>query len=354
MPNVTIVENDGIVAAGSNTSEEELRAAITPTEKTPAPAKKEQESDGKTADAKTVDKTPERRVAGSSAATGSVDEESGATGSEVRPPRVERRKASIQEEINALTKKREDARREAEEWQRRADDAKRSAPQAPAAQPAPVIGGTPTLGLRPDGTVPPFKEFLKAYGLAHPNADYEDAIDAHAELGRQATLQAFQKQTQEERAKQEYADIVAKHETRWKAAVTANPGLKDQVADADDILAAAGFEKLPAVMYHAVIRSDRSADIIADLVSHPDVMVSLAQMASQQEPTIANANTMRLLLERSLGAGVASGSSPTPPLRHSRTNPPPKLVGSSPNASDASQDEPSYEDLKSRLYPKRR
>lgn len=339
-----IVEQDGIIGASSHLSEAELKAemgaAVIPEKTSPAKERESAKESPDTADRRGSDHVDTTASDGTDHgdAAGGADGKEGhdravaaESTTDTDKTRREKRGESIQARIDRIVYERK-------EEERRLEAAKKDREQAEAAA-KPV---TPS-------SLKPFKDFAVEYAAAHPDATYEDVVDAHMQQRETAFMERVERMTAEKQQHAEIEGLKAAHAARFEAMVKADPSVQEAITETDALLNEIGYKDLPPVLYHAILRSEKSADIQKDLVTHHEDLIDLVQTAAQMPATLTSANVMRMLLEQRVSGGsTAQVTGPVPP-RQSRTSPPPKPVGSSPSVSDRSLDEMSYDAFKAKF-----
>jgi hypothetical protein len=171
-------------------------------------------------------------------------------------------------------------------------------------------------------------------------ADFvEDLADWKAEqrLGKVPNVdQLVDAKLAQREQQREWQRQAAAHQARVDTAKTTYADYQERVDASDTALAEAGLALSPAVS-EAILSSDRSADLVYYLATHPDELLQLAKDARQFDASAAP--LIRSMLDARLGAVASSGSAPR---ASSTAKPPIKPVGASPvtPGSDDSDDEP--------------
>lgn len=209
---------------------------------------------------------------------------------------------SIQARINKLTWEREEAKRQAASLKAEAEALRAKVPAEP---------------LAPVESFPAYDVWL----ITHPTQSYEDYTDARTDWRFE---QREQKATAAREA-QERITLGAAHEARMAIARQTYPDFDDVLSAGELALRAAGFPTVPPLLADAIVRSEKSAAILHDLGTHPEVCVEMARLA-QGQPASA-VPMMRHLLESRLSAAPSGPAEPT--ARVTRAQPPIKPVGSS-------------------------
>lgn len=169
----------------------------------------------------------------------------------LRKNRAESRKQQIQGEINELIKLRNQLRAEV----------------AQPAQPQQIPAAPPASPAAPQASYPPALVSFDAFAAAHPNAGYEDFLDARtewkAEQKVQAILAARDAAAEEQQTYQTYAQRAAEYAKQ-------HPDFGDALANAKDIrLYGPAFEALkrhelgPAIAHHLATHRDVAARVTA-------------------------------------------------------------------------------------------
>lgn len=232
------------------------------------------------------------------------------------------RKESIQAEINRATWEKKEAERQREQASRELDQIRQE-----------------TARLKADATAPtkPAQEPAKAAGFpayeawlaTTPEGTYEDYLDARAEHRIEQRFAAERQKVEQSQRAQQFTERHTAHEARVTEA-------KAKYPDWDVHAQATANVPVPDVMYEAILGSDRSADLVYYLVTHPEEYTQLAKDASAL--SVEAAPLMRRLLEAQIPEAAAQATGPVAPVRQSRANPPPKPVGGSPSAPDVDLD----------------
>lgn len=217
----------------------------------------------------------------------------------------------------ALAKKeRDEAIAEAARYRAELEAARRPQPrQEPQAQ--------PTGELKPP---PPFKEFLATFFASKPDATYEDGVEAWMEA--KETFKDRKAEADREQATQR--EHLTKFRDQIASAKQKYPDWDAVAAQGDAAIRAAGVDQLPPVMIQAILSSDKGAEIMRDLATHPEAAIQLAK-DSATVPASA-ARVMRSLLEGRLATAASTGSV-APPVRPVAPAPI-RPVGSAPVVSD--------------------
>ncbi len=246
---------------------------------------------------------------------------------------AEKKVASIQAKIDELTYRRREEERRVSELERRrqtleADTQPRTEPDRRAEPAAPIS----------------FQDFAKDYQAKHPdNTSYEVLTDEYLKVRDAYLLENFQKTQAAAEDARQLAEATDSHRVRMAEAIAAIPDWKVQSDAADSYLAQRGFPQLPELMKLAILRSPRSEKIVVDLTQHPEIAFQVALDAKDLPVTPAAVKMVRTVLESRLSATPAPASGPGIVARQSRSNVPPKPVGSSPIASEPSSDDIPYE-----------
>lgn len=333
---ITVIEHDGIVGASRETPEE-MRAAMS------APESVEPETPPiiPPADPPPTDETPDAPKEAATT-TPERDEQGKFTKPPVAP--AQKKKESIQAEIDRLTYTRREEERRLERI--RTERERVEAQQTPPAKPKEPTGST-------------FKAFVNDYAAAHPDATYEDAIDAYQGIREAAMLDRFKTQTQQEREANELTERTRAHAERSEALRAQTPDFDEKNDAANRYLAERGIADFPPAMKRAILLSDKSEQIVRDLSLHPEIAYQRALEATELPATPAAVNLMRTVLESRLsnGSSPAPRSGPGEAPRQSQAKAPPKPVGATPSASNESGEE-TYEQSQERvrriLYPNRK
>lgn len=243
--------------------------------------------------------------------------------------------------LDRLIWEREEAERKAKASDERAAAAERRAQELEAKHAAPKVEAP-----KPE---PAGKFVYPAYDQWSAQAEndgrtYEDYLDDRAEARiefRERAKAGKQAQDSEVAAFQTAAQA---HEARVTTFRAAHPDLDTALQTVNAALAAAGLhgEQFPKVLTKAMLTSDRSAEILYDLATHPEACIQLAREAVELPLTAAP--VMRRLLEQRLSA-APSGPAETPKLVKPAKEPPIKpVVGSSlPTGDEPPDDDASYE-----------
>lgn len=244
---------------------------------------------------------------------------------------VDDKKESIQARINRLRYEQGEEERRLERL--RAQRQHEEAQQPPPAKPKEPTGST-------------FKAFVNDYAAAHPDATYEDAIDAYQGIREAAIFDRFKTQTQQEREANELTERTRAHAERSEALRAQTPDFDEKNESANRYLAERGIGDFPPAMKRAILLSDKSEQIVRDLSLHPEIAYQRALEATELPATPAAVNLMRTVLESRLsnGSSPAPRSGPGEAPRQSQAKAPPKPVSASPSQPNASG-EPSYDEM---------
>lgn len=334
---ITVIEHDGIVGASRETPDE-MRAAMS------APETVEPETPPLTppADPPPTDEAPDAPK--DAATTPERDEQGKFTKPPVAP--AQKKKESIQAEIDRLTYTRREEERRLERIRTERERVEAQPPTKPADKTPAPTGNT-------------FKAFVNDYAAAHPDATYEDAIDAYQVIRETAILDRFKTQTQQDRETNELTERTRAHVERSEALRAITPDFDAANAAANRYLSERGIGDFPPAMKRAILLSDQSERIVRDLSLHPEIAYQRALEASELPATPAAVNLMRTVLESRLsnGSSPAPRSGPGEAPRQSQAKAPPKPVGATPSASSESGEE-TYEQSQERvrriLHPNRK
>src|SRR3990167_9458247 len=194
-----------------------------------------------------------------------------------------KKRKSLQDRINELTSERHASRMEAEEAKLERDALKRrlEAIEKPATETKP----------KTEDAEPAPDQF----------EDYESYVKAQARWeARQeltAALSARDRAAADRRGQQDFQTAVAKHAERVIAAQAKYADYDAVIAKGNAALTQAGAI-VPPAMIKAIVESDRSADILYDLASHPDVCLDVVRRSAGS--TLDAAPVVRLYLESRL------------------------------------------------------
>lgn len=243
--------------------------------------------------------------------------------------------------LDRLIWEREEAERKAKAAEERAAAAERRAQELEARREAAKPAETPKAEAKTDPAVGKFT--FAAYDEwteKHPDRTYEDYIAARvrAEIKFEHEQEERTKTQETERA--EFERVRTAHVARIAAFQQTHPDLEEKGRALEPHLVAAGFagDKFPLTLTKAIMTSDKSADILYDLASHPEACIQLAREAAELPLTAAP--VMRRVLESRLTA-APSGPAVTPKPVTPAKEPPIKPVAGSSLPSD---DEPPGDD----------
>jgi hypothetical protein len=142
----------------------------------------------------------------------------------------------------------------------------------------------------------------------HDGGSYEDYIEERAVARLKHDQHAETRERSQREDAETYQKAAASHRMREIAARQTLPDYDAVLSAGTAAMAAAGMAQLPEVFSRAIVTSERSAEIVYDLASHPEVALQLAQEAASLPVTAAP--MMRRLLEHRLTA-----ASPGPAVR---------------------------------------
>ena len=194
-----------------------------------------------------------------------------------------KKRKSLQDRINELTSERHASRMEAEEAKLERDALKRRLDtlEKPAGETKP----------KAEDTEPSPDQF----------EDYESYVKAQARWEARQELKeswaARDKADAERRGQRDFQSAVAKHAERVTAAQAKYPDYDAVIAKGNQAITQAGVT-IPPAMLKAIVESERSADILYDLASHPDACLDVARRSAGS--TLDAAPVVRLYLESRL------------------------------------------------------
>lgn len=194
---------------------------------------------------------------------------------------------------------------------------------ATARQPQPAARETapqPEAKTPTDGRFPKFAEWIEQ----HPDRDLDDYLEAREEHTLTQAQTRWQTQYQQTMREQRFAE-------RMKELTAAHPDLPQILAQYDPVVS--------PLMTEAIKDSERGADIVHWLATHPDQCLQLAE--DSKETPAAAAPLMRRYLESQLTAQAAATASPdsAPKARPSSALPPVNRVGGTTNATPLEPDD---------------
>lgn len=316
------------------------KSAETPADEKPADAA----ADDKPADAPPANETPEQR---------DTREASEAGG------RLAKRKKSIQDEIDDLTRNKHSVRRDVEAEEARLYDLRRQREGLEAAQPKPPEppAQAKTTTETTEGRAEPKLDAVDAEGNAK-YATYEDYLSDHAVWTKEEAILAARKTLEDERnadrerieresASRAVTERVAAYhanlETFKKTHADFDAVFEDAKDAVRDTLIALGPQALKVLDGYTVFDAEDGPALTYYLLKRPDELKAIALKAPQQQIV----HLARL--EERIRQGGAKKSGPSPSAASETKAPEPiKPVGSGPTATTVSSDEESFADYRAR------
>jgi hypothetical protein len=338
--------DDTITLVSTTDSPEEVQAALTgkPPAETP-PADKPDET--KAAETKPADappaETPEQKDAREASEAGS---------------RLAKRKQSIQQEIDELTRNKHNVRRDVEAEEARLMDLRRQREeterQVAPDKPAPK---TDTPKLEDDELPEPKLDAVDDKGDAK-YATYEDYLSDHAKWTKAQAAAAARlvvlQEREAERARIErdstdrvvhgrLAEYNTALETFKKTHADFDAVFAEAKAEVQDTLVALGPEALKVVDGYTVFDAEDGPALTYYLLKHPDELKAVAMKPPQQQLI-----HLARLEERIRPAGAKKEPARSQTAPETKAPEPIKPVGSGPTATTVPSDEESYQDYKAR------
>lgn len=231
-------------------------------------------------------------------------------------------------DLNArLGQKAEEARKEKERADRLEQELQALRNQAPARVEAPKTE-TPKAAEK----FPAFDAWIEQ----HPDATYDDYIDARAEAKAQAVLTSREREAAERREAESFQQAQSAFRRRNADAAAQRPDWGQTVSGLAQRFQAAGYQEFPPALDRAIVTSEKSADILYYLGTHPDVALQLAQDVATTGPEAAS--IVRRYLEAQITAPAAAADS-APRVRPSAAHAPINRVGGTANATPVDPDD---------------
>jgi len=270
--------------------------------------------------------------------------------------RLSKRKKSIQDEIDDLTRSKHTVRRDVEAEEARLADLRRQRQELESAKPP--EGKPETPPAKPaEGRVEPKVDAVDADGNAK-YATYEDYLSDHAVWTREEAILATRKLIDDDRlAERERIerDSVSRAVTERLATYNTNlDAFKKTHADFDaafedakeavqDTLVALGPQALKVIDGYTVFDAEDGPALTYYLLKRPDELKAIALKPPQQQLV-----HLARLEERIRPTGAKKTGPPAVTATETRAPEPIKPVGSGPTATTVSSDEESYQDYRAR------
>lgn len=275
------------------------------------------------------------------------------------------RRAKIQREIDAETRRKHDLRRDVEAEEARLNELRRQrqefeggtpAAKAPAATPATAAAETPAA---PKGRPEPTLNAVDAEGNAK-YATYEDYLSDHAAWGREeavlATRAAIEQEKAAERARIErdsetrvvnerIADYNAKLETFKQTHADFDAVLEAAKEEIQESLVALGGNALKVIDGYTVFDAEDGPALSYYLLKHTDELKAIALKAPPQQLV----HLARLEAQLRSQGGASKKPGPSPAASQTKAPEPIRPVGSGPTATvTAGGEDESYQDYRAR------
>jgi hypothetical protein len=322
---------DELIIASTTDTEEEIRAALTPREETPAPLAEVDRTTGQ------VTEPPAEVVAPEAAET---PEEATAEPAKPKP-----KKSRSEERIHELTREKYLAQRRAEKLEQELA-AYRTAVQQQAPPPVvyqPPQAQAPPPQAQPQGQPPPSGEGKPQVGQFHV---YEDFVDALAQWNAR---QVAREQIGQLRAEDAMAVVQAQQQQILTQFEAAKQGARDRYGDFDDVMTSEVATSMPLseAMQHVITTSPVGHDVAYYLVQHPDEAQQLVQQAPLDALRSLGRLEERLSAQLRVQYGGNGGRAPVQ-ARVTRAATPIEPIGGAAATTGVPDDQLSYREYKAK------